>query len=195
MSGSSAPGSPAMSGFFSTVRTWLRSGSNMIAHATEDLQDQAERPQAATAHPVRVLVVDDNPVNLMVMAAQFEAKGLLPSLAGDGAEAVALACEMHFDLIVMDLQMPVLDGLRATAAIRRFERAHARAAVPVIAYSLTPPGASVLAAHGLNGSLDKPCDDRELEDCLIQWCAGYRPLHSGPVDAGEHHRWQTARRP
>jgi hypothetical protein len=78
----------------------------------------------------------------------------------------------------MDLQMPILDGLAATAAIRRFESACARPAVPVIAYSSASPGRAVLARHGFNGGLSKPCDNQDLEDCLLQWCPGYLPAPS-----------------
>ena len=60
--------------------------------------------------------MDDNPVNLMVISALLESRGLMPFLAADGAEAVALASGHHFDLILMDLQMPILDGLEATSA-------------------------------------------------------------------------------
>ncbi|WP_158219882.1 response regulator [Ideonella sp. A 288] len=127
---------------------------------------------------VRVLVVDDNPMNLTLMSALIESRGLVPVVAADGAEAVALACGLRFDLILMDLQMPILDGLGATSAIRRFEAHSSRAAVPVLAYSSAPPGANLLAAHGLNGSLNKPCELQELEDCLAQWCPAYRSLQA-----------------
>ncbi len=104
----------------------------------------------------------------------MESKGLVPLLAADGAEAVALAREMHFDLILMDLQMPILDGLAATAAIRRLESSCSRPEAPVVAYSSITLSASVLASHGMNGSLAKPCAEQDLEDCLVQWCPTYR---------------------
>ncbi len=122
-----------------------------------------------------MLVVDDNPANLMVISALMESRGLVPVLAADGAEAVALACETRFDLILMDLQMPILDGWEATAAIRRFEATCSRPAVPVVTYSIKSPGAGILARHGMNGSLDKPCSDQALEDCLVRWCPAYHP--------------------
>lgn len=139
--------------------------------------------------PLSVLVVDDNPVNLMLMSALLQSRGLVPVLAADGAEAVALARETRFDLILMDLQMPVLDGWEATAAIRRFERAGARPAVPVVSYSSMPLEAGIMVRHGFNGSLEKPCNDLELEACLVQWCPSYLPAAVAPAAQGEGSAW------
>ena len=194
MSGVLAPGAPAPAGLRGVLRSWLRSWTSETWHSPEDLQSEVAGPSVHSYGSVRVLVVDDNPVNLMMISALMEWRGLVPVLAADGAEAVALACELHFDLILMDLQMPILGGLKATAAIRRFENTGSRPAVPIIAYSLASPDPSVLAAHGMNGSLDKPCDDQDLEDCLVQWCPTYR---SAPAVRGvlrDNSRWQAATR-
>lgn len=174
MSGFPAPGSAARSGLLGFLGSWLQAGPGEVGRPSEDLPGKTERLGTHADMPVCVLVVDDNPVNLMLISAQMKLRGLVPLQAADGAEAVALACELQFDLILMDLQMPVLDGWEATAAIRRFESARSRPAVPVVAYSSNTPGASALAAHGLNGSLAKPCGDQELEDCLLRWCLAYR---------------------
>lgn len=181
MSGSPEPGLPGPGGLLGTLRSWLLAMSGDIRPAADDPATPGAGPNAHAYGSVRVLVADDNPVNLMLISALMESRGFVPLLAVDGAEALALACELQFDLIVMDLQMPVLDGLRATAAIRRFEMAFSRPAVPVVAYSSHPPSASVLAAHGINGSLSKPCEDRDLEDCLVQWCPTY---HAAPTGRG-----------
>jgi CheY-like chemotaxis protein len=175
MSGISAPGAPAPSGLLGILRSWLRTWSSEFRQSSEELPSEAGGRHVHPSGLIRVLAVDDNPVNLMVISALMESRGLVPLLAADGAEAVALACEMHFDLILMDLQMPILDGWEATAAIRRFETTCSRPAVPVIAYSGTSPAAGVLANHGMNGSLAKPCDDQDLEDCLVRWCPTYHP--------------------
>jgi CheY-like chemotaxis protein len=126
--------------------------------------------------PVQLLVVDDNAVNLLVMSALLAGRDLVPVLAEDGAQAVALACARRFDLILMDLQMPVLDGFGATLAIRRFEALHAREPTPVLAYSSLAPEAEFLSRLGLSGRLNKPCSHDELESCLLRWCPTYRPL-------------------
>jgi CheY-like chemotaxis protein len=123
---------------------------------------------------LRVLVVDDNPVNLMLVSELLEPVGIVPMPAADGAEALALACELNFDVILMDLQMPVLDGLAATSHIRRFETQASRGHTPVLAYSSMPVGAGLLRASGIDGTLPKPCTASELEDCLLRWCPGFR---------------------
>jgi CheY-like chemotaxis protein len=188
MSASPAQGPPAperlRGGLLGVLRVLQQawSGEPWTPPATPPRASAA--PAALAADPIRVLVADDNPVNLMAIAAQMEWRGLVPVMATNGAEAVALACEARFDLVLMDLQMPVLDGLAATAAIRRFETTFSRPAVPVLAYSSSSPGASVLAAHGLNGSLAKPCQDDDLEDCLGRWCPGYQMVPCAPGPAG-----------
>jgi len=120
----------------------------------------------------RVLVVDDNPVHRMLASEMLALWGINPLLATDGSEAVALACELRLELILMDLQMPVLGGLEATRQIRRFELERARPRVPIVAYT---SGAFAtdrmrLQDFGLDGVLGKPCEAHELYECLFRWC-------------------------
>lgn len=191
MSTVSASEVPVSGGVLGTLRSWLRAWSGRPRPVPQDGPGGAGAPDAPRFEPIRVLVVDDNPVNLMLMSALMEPRGLVPLLAADGAEAVALACELHFDLILMDLQMPILDGWGATAAIRRFEQASARPAVPVLAYSSLPQGAADLAAHGMNGCLPKPCDAQALEDCLARWCPGYQAVPAGWAARQPFGRWRA----
>jgi len=178
MSGGSALGSPASGGLLGLLRSWLQAWASDPSQRAAAPPAAPPTPRAHVQGSVRVLVVDDNPVNLEVVAALLEARGIVPALAADGAEAVALAGELPFDLILMDLQMPVLDGLAATSAIRRLEGTASRPAVPVIAHSNMSVDARVMAMHGINGRLGKPCEDRELEDCLVRWCPTYRSAAS-----------------
>ena len=120
---------------------------------------------------LRVLVVDDDRQSLAHASALLGDRGITPTLARDGAQAVALACERGFDLILMDLQMPVLDGLTATRQIRvhETERAHPRA--PVVAYTSCRVEAQLLRECGVDGVLEKPCAAEALQECLLRWCA------------------------
>jgi CheY-like chemotaxis protein len=137
--------------------------------------DQAEPGQAmATCPPFpscpRVMVVDDNPDHRMAVRELLLNRGINPMLAGDGAEAVALATVNQFDIILMDLQMPVLDGLAASRQIRRFELEHDRPRVPVVAYTSRATSESLLRNCGLDAVLEKPCSADALEACLERWC-------------------------
>jgi CheY-like chemotaxis protein len=186
--------SPTPSGLIGLLRSWLRARSSEIWQLSEVLPIDTRGPNELHNGSVRVLVVDDNPVNLMLISSLLASRGLVPVLAQDGAEAVTLADELHFDLVLMDLQMPVLDGLTATSEIRRCETNTSRSAVPVVAYFSKSPGAGVLAAHGLNGHVSKPCGDQELEDCLVQWCPAYRPGQTLRGAAQDNRSWNAASR-
>jgi CheY-like chemotaxis protein len=149
----------------------------MSASASESSRPWA--PVAASPRPdaLCVLVVDDNPANLMVAAEMLSLWGIKTLLAADGAEAVALACELRPALILMDLQMPVLDGLAATRQIRCFEREQSLARVPVVAYTSGSWRGPFLQDFGFDGLLDKPCDATTLHACLSRWCP---PLNGAP---------------
>jgi CheY-like chemotaxis protein len=124
-------------------------------------------------HRPRVLVVDDHLEHRLLLEALLYRWSITPLHAADGAEAVALACGQQFDLILMDLQMPILDGLTATAQIRGFERRNNLRRAPIVAYSSSLLGDDwpILRACGFDESLGKPCSRQSLEACLRQWCA------------------------
>ena len=126
-----------------------------------------------TPDPVRprILVADDNPCHLGVACDLLGCWGITPTLAADGAEAVALACRGGFDLILMDLQMPVMDGLEATKQIRVYEYQKSCARVPVLAYTSCVLEEDVLRDCGVDGVLEKPCSASALHECLQRWCA------------------------
>ena len=86
-------------------------------------------------------------------------------------EAVSLACSSEFDLILMDVQMPVLDGLGATRKIRRFEQEHGLARVPVVAYTSCAYSGNepFLLDFGIDAVLEKPSTARTLQECLLSW--------------------------
>lgn len=191
MSHSPAPVMPVPLRLLRKLRTWISAWSEMPP-APEEAPAEGSGASRHSYGAVRILVADDNPMNLMVISAMLESRGIVPVLAADGAEAVALAREQHFDLVLMDLQMPILDGLDATSAIRRFEAGLALPAVPVVAYSGTLPRGGGLEKHGMSGVLNKPCAEQELDDCLVRWCPSYRaaPKLQGSAQAGKG--WQIA---
>lgn len=123
-------------------------------------------------YDARILVVEDNEINRIFACAAMNTFGCDPITALNGAAAVKLFSETPVDLILMDIQMPVMGGVDATAMIRDLERkSEAVHAVPIIAltaYSLEGDREKYLAT-GMDGYLSKPITINELSSVLNDW--------------------------
>ncbi len=122
----------------------------------------------------RILIVEDNAVNQLVARRLSEQLGCEVTVASSGEEALPLVSRERFDLVLMDCQMPGLDGYETTLEIRRLEAG--RTAIPIIALT-----ASVLTgerekclAHGMNDFLPKPLTRSALAEMLARWLPGVR---------------------
>jgi signal transduction histidine kinase/CheY-like chemotaxis protein len=129
----------------------------------------------------RVLVVDDNAVNRMVCNHLLRKFAAVVSNSANGVEALAALRRSDFDVVLMDCQMPEMDGYEATRELRRFEPNHPNRDIPVIAVT-----ANALAtdrekcrAAGMNTYLSKPIDRRQLEQVLASVLGAARPPHRG----------------
>ncbi|MHA4870485.1 response regulator [Duganella sp. PWIR1] len=120
----------------------------------------------------KVLLAEDNPVNVEVASAMLEGLGLDVSRACNGEEALHSVMADDFDLILMDCQMPVMDGFAATTEIRRHEQQRGRArSMPIIAITanaLQGDRESCLAA-GMDDYLSKPFTQQALGQTLSRW--------------------------
>jgi PAS domain S-box-containing protein len=138
------------------------------------------RPPKLAAHRrgLRVLLAEDNPVNQMLATRLVEKLGHTALIASDGNEALALWREQPFDLVLMDVQMPELDGLAATAAIREREK-ETGAHIPIVAitaHAMKGDRERCLAA-GMDAYLAKPIGAQQLAEVL-------RELFEGGPQAG-----------
>jgi len=107
--------------------------------------------------PLRILLAEDNPVNQRLAVRLLEKQGHTVVVAGDGQAAVAAVAQQRFDVVLMDVQMPVLDGLEATAALRAQEQTTGTH-LPILAmtaYAMQGDAERCLAA-GMDGYLAKP---------------------------------------
>jgi CheY-like chemotaxis protein len=123
-------------------------------------------------HDLRLLLVDDCRINRMLVTAVLARWGIVPTIACNGAEAVILASRQRFDIVLMDMLMPVMDGVVATAKIRQAERESPPCLpVPIVAYTSLDLSADAgkLAVVGLSAVLPKPCSATSLGDCLAHW--------------------------
>ncbi len=116
----------------------------------------------------RVLLAEDNPINQEVALDLLRDAGLTADLAADGTEALARARETRYDLILMDMQMPVLDGLEATRLIRELPGYGATPILALTANAFGDDRARCLAA-GMNDHLGKPVEPASLYAALVKW--------------------------
>jgi CheY-like chemotaxis protein len=130
-----------------------------------------------------VLLVEDNAVNQRLATRMLEKRGHRVTLAGNGLEALEAIAKRSFDLVLMDIQMPEMDGFQATAAIRDKENG-TNARLPVVAltaHAMKGDREKCLAA-GMDGYLTKPIRPRELDDILENFLArrAEQPATAGP---------------
>ena len=109
----------------------------------------------------RVLVVEDNPVNQMVILGFLQRLGLEASMASSGQQALDLLCQPdapHFDVVFMDCEMPQMDGFEATRRLRAWEQATGRPPLRVIALTAQalPGHREKCLAAGMDDYLSKP---------------------------------------
>jgi signal transduction histidine kinase/CheY-like chemotaxis protein len=159
-------------------RLWVEStpGQGSCFHFTVKMSAVAAQPDAAldaaptagsalhTAVPeLRILLAEDNPVNQKVARRMLEKEGHTVTIGANGRVALALWQRQTFDLILMDVQMPEMDGLEATAAIRQAEVGTGRH-IPIIAltaHAMTGDRERCLAS-GMDGYVSKPIRAEEI---------------------------------
>ncbi|BAH76213.1 PAS domain S-box protein [Solidesulfovibrio magneticus] len=118
--------------------------------------------------PRRILLAEDDPLSSLTCKRMLEKSGYSVTAANDGQEALQRLTENDFDLILMDVQMPVMNGIEATKAIRGANNLGAKSSIPIVAmtaYAMTGDKESFLAA-GMNGYIAKPVDKGALFEAI-----------------------------
>jgi CheY-like chemotaxis protein/anti-sigma regulatory factor (Ser/Thr protein kinase) len=160
--------------FWFTVRAAVSLAPAIAAPEQPMRIDDAADPAQTPA--IRILLAEDNPVNEKVACRTLERLGYQVGIARHGAEAVAAWETGGYDLILMDCQMPVLDGYEATREIRRREAAGSHIPIVALTAHAMKDDDRKCRAAGMDDYLTKPIDRARMQDCLA--------LHLGKARRG-----------
>ena len=116
----------------------------------------------------RILLVEDEPINQEIATAILDEVGLIVEVADDGEAAIEMLARERYDLILMDMQMPRMDGLTATRKIRTMPEWHAVPVLAMTANAFAEDRARCLEV-GMNDFIAKPVDPAHLYAMVLKW--------------------------
>ncbi|MBP6545996.1 MAG: response regulator [Phenylobacterium sp.] len=144
---------------------WLEIPMARAEAIAEPAADEG-RQQGLSAH---ILLVDDHPMNRELGLTVLTLLGCTADVACDGREAIEVAQRRRYDAILMDVHMPVVDGLAATRAIRALTGPVSRTPIIAMSADVLPEQVARMAEAGMVDSVGKPISIQALHDCLARW--------------------------
>jgi signal transduction histidine kinase/streptogramin lyase/ActR/RegA family two-component response regulator len=137
-----------------------------LGYSQEPARPSSVLPRAVDGNQLKVLVAEDNVVNQKVVLMLLKKLGVNADLAVDGAEAIAAVRGNRYDLVLMDVQMPVVDGLAATREIRSGIPRERQPVIFGLTAHATTEYRDICVAAGMDGYLTKPLDPQKLRDLI-----------------------------
>ena len=152
--------------FWFTAR--LKKGDSLDSLPANEVYCDAEARLSTAFRGRRILLAEDEPINCEIATMMLEEVGLVVEIARDGVEAVEMASRLHYDLILMDMQMPRMDGLEATRRIRALASGHDVPIAAMTANAFAEDRALCFAA-GMNDFISKPIDPESFYTLVLKW--------------------------
>ncbi len=150
----------------------LKEEKNLIAESKETVKRHEEKAQKKSFDNIHVLVAEDNPINQKLIKIVLENFGLRVTLASNGEEAYEYRKEGDYDMIFMDIQMPVMGGVESTQHILAYEKEQGLAHVPIIALTANALSGDKekYMAEGMDDYATKPLDIKAIEQLVSKYC-------------------------
>ncbi|WP_119462194.1 PAS domain-containing protein [Rhodospirillaceae bacterium SYSU D60014] len=139
--------------------------------------------KAFGGRPLRLLLAEDNQVNQLLAIATLQKAGHRVDVAGNGIEAVEAVLSRPYDMVLMDIQMPEMDGIQATRRIRALPGAKGRIPIIAITANAMRGDRERLLQAGMNDYVAKPIDRKQLFEILLRWSGTATAPGSGLADA------------
>lgn len=134
---------------------------------------------------LNVLAIDDNPANLKLVQVFLQNIGVNPTLAKSGYEAIQYCNKNYYDLILMDLHMPGMDGIETTVQIRSTNNPNYNTAIIALSAHVIISEQEKIVAAGMNDYLTKPIDENSLRASIYKW------THSGVISLNKEQTMET----
>ncbi|MES2049157.1 MAG: ATP-binding protein [Pseudomonadota bacterium] len=167
ISATSRPGSGSNFSFY------VQLGIGSVLETQDVLENASENGPhwstlTASVKGARILLVEDNKTNQLVAQEFLRGMGMQVYIANDGQEAVEMVSQHQYDLVLMDLQMPVMDGFEAASAIRATEKGKK---LPIVAMTAAAMARDKRATEmaGMNDHVSKPIEPEKLAQILLRW--------------------------
>ena len=144
----------------------MDSSANLLLTPLRKAPDTATAPSQNRG---RVLIVEDNPINQRVAVILANKLGFVADVANDGSEALDMVRDQFYNLILMDCQMPVMDGFEATRAIRALSTAVSQVPIIAVTANVMEGQRDKCLAAGMNDYLPKPINKDVLGKAVDKW--------------------------
>ena len=182
----------------STVQTEA-APANPVSSQRPDVPTDPAPEQTPNKAPedTHLLLAEDNPANQLVIKTLLKKVGFNVDIAHNGAEATEMVEANNYDLVLMDISMPVVDGLQATQNIRNMPSS--KRSIPIIAITAHALGGDRerFLDNGMDDYLTKPVNRNQMIECVTRWLATSRPSDDHPVAAPQSedttHNMETSR--
>ncbi len=148
---------------------WLRIP---VLPVERPVEDSGAGPESEAPSDLEILLVEDNDINMQLAYEVLVGMGHHVTEARNGQEAVDITAKRPFDLILMDIRMPVMDGLTATKMIREGDGPNWNAPIVAFSANVLPEAKDRFAAAGMSDFLGKPLQRTELAQIIVRFCAG-----------------------